>query len=71
MKKKTLFSIMFAMCLAFAPMFLLTACDKGHVHVMEYHPAVSATCETGGTVEYWHCKDCNKNYFRKYKLLNN
>ncbi len=62
MKKKTLFSIMFAMCLAFAPMFLLTACDKGHVHVMEYHPAVSATCETGGTVEYWHCKDCNKNY---------
>lgn len=62
MKKKTLFSIMFAMCLALTPMFLLTACDKGHVHVMEYHPAVSATCETGGTVEYWHCKDCNKNY---------
>ena len=62
MKNKTLFSIMFAMCLALTPMFLLTACDKGHVHVMEYHPAVSATCETGGTVEYWHCKDCNKNY---------
>lgn len=62
MKRKTLFSIMFAMCLALTPMFLLTACDKGHVHVMEYHPAVSATCETGGTVEYWHCKDCNKNY---------
>lgn len=62
MKKKTLFSMIITLCLALTPMLLLTACDKEHVHTMEHHEAVAPTCEVGGTMEYWHCTECNKNY---------
>lgn len=31
-------------------------------HSMVYYPAKAATCEQGGTVEYWHCSQCNQNF---------
>ena len=35
---------------------------KGHVHAMEHHTEVSATCTEPGVKEYWHCTGCNKNF---------
>ena len=29
---------------------------------MEYHEKVAATCINTGTVEYWHCAECNRDY---------
>ena len=29
---------------------------------MVHNDAVAATCTTDGSVEYWHCTKCNKNY---------
>lgn len=29
---------------------------------MEHHEKVAATCINTGTVEYWHCTKCNRNY---------
>lgn len=29
---------------------------------MEYHEKVAATCINTGTVEYWHCTKCDRNY---------
>lgn len=33
-----------------------------HTHAMVHNDAVAATCTTDGSVEYWHCTKCNKNY---------
>lgn len=31
-------------------------------HSLTHHPAVAPTCTTDGTVEYWSCTKCNRNY---------
>ena len=33
-----------------------------HTHNMIHHDAVPATCTNDGTVEYWHCTKCSKDY---------
>lgn len=33
-----------------------------HTHNMEHHAAAPATCTEDGTVEYWHCTKCGKDY---------
>lgn len=33
-----------------------------HTHNMNHNAAVAPTCTTDGTVEYWHCTKCGKNY---------
>lgn len=33
-----------------------------HTHNMQYHAANPATCTADGTVEYWHCAKCGKDY---------
>ena len=33
-----------------------------HTHKMNHNAAVAPTCTTDGTVEYWHCTKCGKNY---------
>ncbi len=47
-------------------MFGLTACGEDkpeeHIHSMNKHNAVAATCIKEGSVEYWSCSDCNKNF---------
>ena len=34
-----------------------------HVHSLEYHPAVEATCLNSGNLEYWECTSGCKNLF--------
>lgn len=31
-------------------------------HDKEHHEAVASTCKDQGTIEYWHCKRCQKNF---------
>ena len=46
------------------------ACECGHVkrgsqplgHNLTHHKAVPATCTAPGTIEYWSCDRCNKNF---------
>ncbi|MCM1168228.1 MAG: autotransporter adhesin family protein, partial [Lachnospiraceae bacterium] len=33
-----------------------------HVHSLTHHEKVDADCVNTGTVEYWHCEKCGKNY---------
>ena len=33
-----------------------------HTHNMNHNVAVAPTCTADGTVEYWHCTKCGKNY---------
>lgn len=33
-----------------------------HTHNMNHNAAIAPTCTTDGTVEYWHCTKCGKNY---------
>ena len=36
--------------------------DAGHVHELTYVAAVEATCTEPGSLEYWACSDCGKNF---------
>ncbi|MDE7086831.1 MAG: hypothetical protein K2O67_01430, partial [Clostridia bacterium] len=36
-----------------------------------HSPAVAATCQSTGTVEYWHCNDCNKDIDASSTVLTN
>ncbi len=43
----------------------LTACKNSetpHTHTLEHHNGVQATCTQNGTIEYWSCSGCNKNF---------
>ncbi len=51
--------------------FTCTACNTtktetlpklDHVHALTYHERVDADCVNDGTVEYWSCSKCGKNY---------
>lgn len=41
-------------------------CDRAYgafgVHELVHHDAVAADCETSGSVEYWHCAVCGKDF---------
>ena len=43
-------------------MLWLSACKKEEEHVLTHHDAVAATCTETGTVEYWSCSECGKNF---------
>lgn len=61
MKKK----IVILLALAAAAMMALgalSACKKEEEHVLTHHDAVAATCTETGTVEYWSCSECGKNF---------
>ena len=64
MKKKLLFVLLaFACCFACALGF--AACGENtpaHTHTTVYHAAKAPTCTEDGSVEYWSCSDCNKNF---------
>ncbi len=36
--------------------------EESHTHIMQHHAAVSATCLSEGSREYWSCSGCNKKY---------
>lgn len=59
MKKKgmLLFALVAAAALSAG---VLSACKEEHV--LTYHAAVAATCTETGTVEYWSCSECGKNF---------
>ena len=40
----------------------ITAGEVAVNHAWQYHAAVPATCTAGGTVAYWHCVRCEKNF---------
>ena len=65
MKRKLLLTLFFAIK-AVSCAIGLAACVfggvGGHTHAMSYHPAVAATCTEDGTVEYWSCSGCGKNF---------
>lgn len=67
--KRRFFVVLFAVgvfaCLALG----LTACGGGnspsggaHSHNMVHYSATEATCAENGTIEYWHCSRCGKNF---------
>lgn len=56
-KKLSLISLL---CLTFC-CTALTACQpETHTHTVEKVDGVSATCQTAGNIEYYHCTDCDK-----------
>ena len=61
MKKK----IVVLLALAAASMTalgVLSACKKEEEHVLTHHDAVAATFTETGTVDYWSCSECGKNF---------
>jgi len=62
---KIVLSVM-AFCLIVPCMFMLTACNSGHTHVLTKVDAKDATCTTAGNEKYYHCEECNK-YFSDSK----
>ena len=62
MKKKLIIALSGALMLA-ACAFGLAACgERPHEHSLQHHDAVAATCTQEGTVEYWSCGGCGKNF---------
>ena len=42
--------------------YTLTVNNPDHVHNMVHYPAIPPTYFSDGIIEYWHCKDCSKNF---------
>ena len=64
MKKKLLF-VLLALACCFACAWVFAACGDdtpAHTHTMAYHSAKAPTCTEDGSVEYWSCSDCGKNF---------
>lgn len=61
MKKKVL-SLLALAAAAMTALGVLSACKKEEEHVLTHHDAVAATCTETGTVEYWSCSECGKNF---------
>lgn len=63
-KKKIIIgvSIVVALIVIFIVILLLLLGSCTHHHTMVYHPAVSPTCESAGSVQYWHCEECGNDY---------
>ena len=61
MKKKIL-SLLALAAAAMTALGVLSACKKEEEHVLTHHDAVAATCTETGTVEYWSCSECGKNF---------
>ncbi len=60
MKKKIIGLLALAVA-SFAALGVLSACKKEE-HALTHHSAVAATCTETGTVEYWSCAECGKNF---------
>lgn len=63
--KKKLLLILLALACCFACALGFAACGENtptHTHNMTYHAAKAPTCTEDGSVEYWSCSDCNKNF---------
>ena len=41
---------------------VFSAKDDRHEHALMHHEAVAATCLEDGSVEYWSCSECGKNF---------
>ncbi len=41
---------------------MLALCACSHSHTLASHAAKSATCKQNGSIAYWSCSDCGKNY---------
>jgi len=50
------------LCLLVPCMFMLTACNTAHTHVLSKTDAKDTTCTTAGNTAYYKCTDCGK-YF--------
>lgn len=64
MKRKLFVSLCSAFMLG-ACAFGFAACDNDtptHTHTMAYHAAKAPTCTEDGSIEYWSCSDCGKNF---------
>ena len=61
MKKKIVVLLALAAA-AMTALGVLSACRKEEEHVLTHHDAVAATCTETGTVEYWSCSECGKNF---------
>lgn len=63
-KKKVIIgvSIVVALIIIFIIVLLLLLGSCTHRHTMIYHPAVEPTCDTPGSVQYWHCDECGNDY---------
>jgi len=54
-KTKLIYGLLFFSALS------LAGCNS-HKHNLVHHDAVAPTCTTAGTIEYWSCSDCSKNF---------
>lgn len=63
-KKKVIIGvcIVVALIIIFIIVLLLLLGSCTHRHTMIYHPAVEPTCDTPGSVQYWHCDECGNDY---------
>lgn len=63
-KKKVIIGvcIVVALIVIFIIVLLLLLGSCTHRHTMIYHPAVEPTCDTPGSVQYWHCDECGNDY---------
>ena len=53
-------SLILLACSALCAGLALTACKEEHT--LSHVPAVEPTCTEAGSVEYWTCSDCGKNF---------
>lgn len=59
MKKKI--AVLFALSAAtLLSLGVFSACKEEHV--LTHHDAVAATCTEAGSIEYWSCSECGKNF---------
>ena len=59
MKKKV--AVLFALSAAtLLSLGVFSACKEEHV--LTHHDAVAATCTEAGSIEYWSCSECGKNF---------
>ena len=63
-KKKVIIGVcvVVALIVIFIIVLLLLLGSCTHRHTMIYHPAVEPTCDTPGSVQYWHCDECGNDY---------
>lgn len=63
-KKKVIIGVcvVVALIIIFIIVLLLLLGSCTHRHTMIYHPAVEPTCDTPGSVQYWHCDECGNDY---------
>ena len=57
---KRIFALAMAVCLIAGMLVPVASAEtEPHVHNLEHHEAVAATCVQNGMQEYWYCADCD------------